>query len=762
MLIENFIHSILAKDDYTMLFKVKDKMLLPNEITYVDFIRDFYTTYKKLPDPNTVESKFNISLGINTETPDYWYKEITEKFKEKLIEDGIKNSARNKKGAPTIFQDTLIALNTDNDVTVHSYDDGKNRVAEYNKRKLTGGITYLSTGNPEFDSFSNGFKRADLWTIGGAESAGKAEPLSNDILTPDRGLIKFGSLKVGDKIYGSDGKPQKVNAIYPQGKRPVYKISFADGTYSLCDGEHLWASENCQDRRKKRGFKVRTTLEIKKHIDEFPKTYYKIPNTPTIQFSKKKLLIPPYVMGAILGDGCTVGNDTTFTNGDLDVMDKVKSTWGLWATIRPTRVTDAPAIRLHQIDKHLRVYGLKQSNSYTKFIPEDYLNSNIEDRIELLRGLMDTDGYVSRGRVAEFAVRSERLALDVLKLVRQLGGIATYTNSKMIKGKPVHIVRASFTSENFINPFWTKRKAEQFKPRANNACYGKIIRSIEYSHEEECQCISVANKDKLYLTGEYGVVTHNTWLLLRMACWVDLYQIATGLDRTILIISGEMEAEELEERLDSIRCKISYNRLSKGQLTAQEERTYKRFMSGFKSNIKIVDTFDNLADIEHFTVIYQPSICFIDGSHLLSSSYEWTDIAKVTKTMKNMTRNKKFPIVNTTHLKADKGKTANGGNLDDFAYTKGYTRDSDIVGVMYASDMMTLNQQFGIDWVKVRRANRTQLIYQNDYENSTATLVSSATGQQLSLGQNKKDNRPPSDGSGNTRNGGQISEMYNP
>lgn len=422
MLIENFIYSVIANNDLNTLYKVKNKMLIGNEPVYIDFIKDFYTQYSKLPDQVTFENKFNLNLIQNQESAQYWFKEIDNKYKEKVTEDAIKDSARNKKKAPEIFQNALIAINTEHDVEVHSYSDGKRRAQEYSKRKGTKGVTYLSTGSPDLDAFSSGYKKADLWTIGGPEGLGK------------------------------------------------------------------------------------------------------------------------------------------------------------------------------------------------------------------------------------------------------------------------------------------------------------------------------------------------TWKLLRMACWLDLWQITNKIDRPIVVISGEMPAEELEERLDAIRCGISYERLAKGELNPKEERAYLRFMTGFKSNIKIIDTFDNINDIDHFAVVFQPSAMFIDGSHLLSSSYEWTDIAKVTKNMKNMTRNRKIPIVNTTHLKADKGRSANGGSMDDFAYTKGYTRDSDIVGVMYASDMMVINRQFGLDWVKVRRGNRMQMVFQNDYETCKTELVTSLTGQQLNLGQNKKANRPTSDG--NARGGGQVSEMY--
>lgn len=733
MLILKFIYSILENSDTETLYKLKDKFLPKKEQEYLVFTQDFYALHNKLPDKATFENKFKVTLPKNNEPADFWYDELYTAFQNSIIEKAVIESAKNKGGAIKIFQQAITDFNTDGKVEVYTYADGNKRLKAYNERKLNKGITYLSTGLTELDGMSLGYKKADLWTIGGRESIGKAEPLSNKILTQNRGLISFGELTKKDKVFGSDGKPQSITGIYPQGKRPVYKVSFADGTNVLCDENHLWASENRYDRDRKTGFVTRSTKTLLEDLTRVPKSYYKIPNTPTIEFSaEEKLPIHPYIIGAILGDGCVVGHDTVLTSGDPEILDRLKDLWGNCSDATGKRPTDSPQIRFKGIDKLINSLGMRGKNSFTKEIPEIYLTASISDRIELLRGLMDTDGYRVKGnRIAEFSVRSEKLAKGVVRLVRQLGGIALYSDTKIVKEKPVYVVRASFVKDNFINPFFCKRKASSFKPRANNSCFGKIIRSIEYSHEEECQCISVSNPDKLYLTGEDGVVTHNTWQLLKMADALDNWMIQQSMNRPILIISGEMTAEELEERLDSIRCQISYQRLTNGTLIAGEERKFNRYLQSFESNIIIIDSFDGIADVEFFITLYRPACIFIDGSHLLSASYDWKDIALVTASMKRITRNNKIPIINTTHLKAERGNSAKGGDLDDFAYTKGYTRDSDIVGVMYASDIMELDNKVGIDWVKVRRGNRTRTVWQSDHENGKTVLVENLTGKDL-------------------------------
>ena len=537
MIVEKFLFSVISSGDKEVLFKVKEEFVPPKERPYLEFVKDFYSKHNKLPDLDTVEDKFNIQLLDNTETTDYWYSEIVDKYQEYVIEQAIINSAKNKTKALDIMQQAIVDYNVDVGGKIYDYSDGKRRIYDYDKRKGTGGITYLSTGSTDLDSFSLGFKKADLWTIGGREGLGKAEPLSNKIYTHNKGLITFGELELNDEVYGSDGKPQKVVGIYPQGKRPVYEISFADGTFVFCDEEHLWSCENRHDREKKRGFKVKTTKQLFDEISSNPKLYYRIPNTPTIQFKSKDLKIKPYLMGAILGDGCTTGSDTTLTSGDEEVLSRARKEWDFISEVKLSRVNDAPTIRLRKIDKIMRMYGLKGCNSYNKFIPIDYLNSSVDDRIDLLRGLTDTDGHVPENNAnAEFSVRSKELARGIMTLVRSLGGVATL-NTKLVLDKPVFMVRISFYEDNFINCFYLKRKANNFIPKSKVSNGGKIIRSIKYSHEEECQCISVSNENRLYLTGIDGIVTHNTWYILRMAEWLDQYLIDRRINKSILFVS---------------------------------------------------------------------------------------------------------------------------------------------------------------------------------------------------------------------------------
>ena len=163
--------------------------------------------------------------------------------------------------------------------------------------------------------------------------------------------------------------------------------------------------------------------------------------------------------------------------------------------------------------KALIKYGVYGTTSDTKFIPKEYLYSCKEDRKDLLRGLLDTDGY-TYGNGIEYTTVSEQLCQDVMELVHSLGGYASFTtkigsyqkdNVKVVC-KKVYRVCIQFASK-MDNVFRLDRKV--YRPKRE--VIKRFIKNAEYIGEEECQCIMVDDPSHLYITDDY-IITHNTTL----------------------------------------------------------------------------------------------------------------------------------------------------------------------------------------------------------------------------------------------------------
>lgn len=378
------------------------------------------------------------------------------------------------------------------------------------------------------------YKPSAVMTISMPQGTGKEQPLSSKILTPT-GWQTMGDMKIGSKVIAADGKKAKVIGVYPKGVKDVYRVTFDDHTFVDCGLEHLWEVKTIDDRR--RGRKARV-VNTKQMLDNFilgknsktPYHNYSVRLVKPIEFESQlnKNDLKPYVLGALIGDG-SLGykSGIKFTTADKEILLRIKKE--LPSTDKIIKysgdnydygISKKEDIRTKEgyftssyTQNKLKEYNMKEKRSEEKFIPKKYLYASKEERIELLRGLMDTDGSIdSRNSSCEFDTTSEQLCYDMLELIRGLGGKASYSTKigkykdKEGKIKECKKVYRIFFKIN-INPFYLKRKSEKYKsPKMN---YQKMIVNIEKVRQEECQCIMIDHKEHLYVTDGY-TLTHNT------------------------------------------------------------------------------------------------------------------------------------------------------------------------------------------------------------------------------------------------------------
>ena len=410
------------------------------------------------------------------------------------------------------------------------------------------GVTEIQVPKINFDSIS-GFKKEALFPyqregvefiesrdgnalLADCMGLGKAQPLHSNILGAN-GWIKMGDIKLGDSIFGEDGKLHEVIGIYPQGVQKVYRVTFTDGSKCECTEDHLWNVRTPSDKYYGKGYRTLTLKQIiKSGLHLRCGTKWFIPTTKPVRFAEQSLPVDPYVMGYLLGNGHITNKGVSVTIPDKEVKEyidnKVKRNKSYLSNTANSNNID---YRFKTTDKNSRnrmvrtltALGLDKK-SYEKFIPDRYKFSSCKQRIALLQGLMDSDGCTGGG-ITEYCTTSYQLMQDVKFLVHSLGGKANLSikkNPKYIYNGEVRTGRTAYrlfiTFSNNINPFLLKRKADSF---IKNTKY-KITRGIskvEYVGESPCQCISTSNPTSLYLTDDL-IVTHNTiqiiaWLAFR-------------------------------------------------------------------------------------------------------------------------------------------------------------------------------------------------------------------------------------------------------
>jgi len=361
---------------------------------------------------------------------------------------------------------------------------------------------------------------------GDAPGLGKEQPLSSLIATPD-GFVKMGNVKIGTSVFGADGNIYNVTGVFPQGKKDVYEITFNDGVVTHCGIDHLWKIRDANRRRRGNGWIIKplsfmlkwgvlSKLDNKREKSGRKAALkWEIPMCDPVKYSEKDYLIHPYLLGIMLGDG-SLGNKCiciSIPDTEKEILDRITYLIPEYMKFTPNRSGACPNYSLVQkyayknnpFMKEIRELKLDVNGS-KKFIPEIYLHGSVEQRIELLRGLMDSDGSAKKNRLT-FHSKSKSLVDSVATLVRSLGGqaiIRIYDRTHHNKG-----IEYQLNIRIKICPFYLTRKIAQYNIKKENYC-SRYIKSVVLKSNEECQCISVSAPDKLYLTDNY-IVTHNTF-----------------------------------------------------------------------------------------------------------------------------------------------------------------------------------------------------------------------------------------------------------
>lgn len=338
---------------------------------------------------------------------------------------------------------------------------------------------------------------------------GKALDISTKIPTPN-GWRTMGDLEVGDEVFAIDGTPSKIVATSPiQCNHDCYRVFFEDGAEIIADAEHLWTVTT---KKKRTPFLV-TTAEMQKifmhkRADGKGIEYkYRVPMNLPVEYSHKLLPISPYMLGVWLGDGESSGGRISCGESDLtEMLNLIKMEGYTVASCKRNKT----CFRFHVSMLAPKLRELNLINN--KHIPQIYLQASTAQRWELLRGLMDTDGYCDKRGQCEFTQKNKAIVDGFVELLSSLG-IKSSVRSKipMIDGRECDLVyRVFFFTDKLAPCFKLKRKTERLKPFLNKRMNNKSIVNIEPVESVPVKCIGIDNPTQLYLVGEHFTATHNT------------------------------------------------------------------------------------------------------------------------------------------------------------------------------------------------------------------------------------------------------------
>lgn len=339
----------------------------------------------------------------------------------------------------------------------------------------------------------------------------KGLPLYTKIPTP-KGWITMKDLKEGDEVFDKNGNITKVIHKSEVHHNPCYKITFDNSESIIADKDHRWEVSFKLGKNKWEN-EIMTTEDLKDHLEYIEKIRQekgkvdskllpKIRNTKPLNLPNQWLPIDPYVFGAWLGDGsksCGI-----ITNINPDFWQEVKNR-GYEISENLSKENRAEMHTVYGIRTYLDELGVLNN----KHIPDIYLFASYEQRLDLLRGLMDTDGYYHKER-KRFVMQTGQIwqAKDTLKLISSLGLKGTIFKTKAhCDGKTFDAWSICFSTKG-LNPFLVRNQNINFP--STDKCSFRVIKSVEVIEEVPTQCIEVDSPTHTYLCTESMIVTHNT------------------------------------------------------------------------------------------------------------------------------------------------------------------------------------------------------------------------------------------------------------
>lgn len=377
-----------------------------------------------------------------------------------------------------------------------------------------------------------------VWFFSGGRGVGKALSLDTPIPTP-LGWSKMGEIKVGDVVFDEQGRMCNVTNTFDVMPEKAYRLEFSDGSEIVACDEHQWVTLTAQERKQLNRHNLQiphewakkasiTTGELVNTLTYGKRgnTNHAIPVSKPLELPNTNLPIEPYILGVWLGDGSSASAEITCHDNDIaHYRQKFAEAGEIFGEGR-YRDADKPAATYRfgnkpeqrnalgqmtangSMHSKLRELGLLNN----KHVPSVYLRASKSQRISLLQGLMDTDGYIDARGLAEFTSTKRHLAEAVLELARSLGQKPVLKVGRAtLYGKDCG-PKYRVTWRPTIDVVSLPRKLERQKPYGAQGMrnHHRMIVSATEELIQPMRCLTVDSPNSMYLAGEGMIPTHNT------------------------------------------------------------------------------------------------------------------------------------------------------------------------------------------------------------------------------------------------------------
>lgn len=421
-----------------------------------------------------------------------------------------------------------------------------------------------------------------------ARKNSKALALNTRIPTPD-GDKTMSDIHTGDYVFNEHGQPVKVigeSEIFHN--HDCYEFEFEDGDKIICDAGHLWTVQTADTKRRAKYISKSNRKSRCEHpVDEFAcvtmtadeifkandyvraradgngnEFKYRVPVAKAVEYPEKNLF-SPYVLGQWLGNGDEGDNRIVCDKADVDKLVTEIEREGItvhsvkhWGNKYEVRFGETYDYHKHDVREALRKLNVWEN----KHIPADYFTASVSQRMDLLKGLMDSDGTCSKAGQCGFTQSDvhKRLMDDVSKLLVSLGikhNISEYNTT--LDGKQFKYYELTFFVDKNHTCFRYERKTARLKDKLASRMDYKSIINIKPVESVETKCIRVDSDRGLFLCGNKNTVTHNS----ETCSALGLTESIIGNEGSDIVCSSndDNQANILYDSIDTMRSMIDPN-----------------------------------------------------------------------------------------------------------------------------------------------------------------------------------------------------------
>ena len=530
----------MKKFDEQVMLEILSANPISNTRAYVDEIKD--KSLKRHLLTLTTEIK---RVTVEEELPSAEVIDIVEKKLYDITQD---NQTSDFKDSPKMTFDTM----------------------EYIKEMKARGNSVLvgvDTGFHELNKMTTGFGKGDLVIIAARPAMGKCLGLGTKIVMYDGTLKNVEDVKVGDQLMGDDSTPRNVLSL-AKGREKMFWVRQNKGIDYRVNESHILSLKRSRNEGKHTHGDI-LNIEVKeynKKSKRFHSNYkgYKV----GIDFKQQKLEIDPYFLGLWLGDGASSNVSIASIDSEIiEYLSEYAEKLNLQLSVQTPKdkcpiysiTSGQRGISKHKdksLQKKLRDIGVLNN----KHIPHNYLQNSEKNRLKLLAGLLDSDGYYDdKFHVFEIVQKNEHLTQQIKFLADSLGFRVS------MKTKKARIKKINYECDVYrlrivgnLDKIPTKLPRKQARKLLAKRDFQHTGVKVEYDKVDDYYGFTI-DGNSLFLL-EDMTVTHNTSFILNTVNSLILQ------GKGVAFFSLEMPAEQLMLRLLSIQTSIPLQQLRLGDM----------------------------------------------------------------------------------------------------------------------------------------------------------------------------------------------------